>query len=139
MWPTDTGRLYFVYFEEFAMNVAVTGCTLTGGKGGTQYWVQVTPEFGATGTLQLSYESNVPDTPPPNAFGPPEPIDQSFFYGPAFGSTSFTPAQQLGPLHVFSAGVEGSTPGPNHVPQPDSPGRYINTGKHYGRNFSDSF
>jgi hypothetical protein len=105
---TDTGRLYFGFYEEFAMSVAVSGCTLAGkGKAGIEYWEQVTPEFGATGTFQLSYESNVPDSPPPNALGT-EPVDQSFFYGPAFGFTSFSPAQNLGPFHIFSAGVEGT-------------------------------
>lgn len=104
---TDTGRFYFGAYEEFAMNVAVTGCTLTGkGKGGTEYWEQVTPEFGATGTFQLSYESNVPDSPPPNALGT-EPVDQSCFYSPAFGFPTCTNTTQLGPFDVFSAGVEG--------------------------------
>jgi len=104
---TDTGRLYFGIYEEFAMNVKVTGCTLAGTKSGATFWEQVTPEFPATG-FQLSYESNIPDTPPPNAFGGPEPADQSFFYGPAFGFTSFTNANMLGPFHLFSAGVEGT-------------------------------
>jgi hypothetical protein len=107
---TDTGRLYFGLYEEYTTAVAVSGCSVPfpKKKGGGAYWEQVTPEYGATGTFQLAYESNAPDTPPNEAFGPPEPVDMSYFYGPAFGFTSFTNTTQLGPFDIFSAGVEGN-------------------------------
>ncbi len=108
---TPTGRVYFGLYE-YAMAVSVPSdaCPrLTGDKDGIMYWQQVTPEYGATGAFQLSYESNVPDSPPPNAVGEPEPVDQSFFYGPAFGYSAFTAAQTVGTkFHVFSAAVQGT-------------------------------
>jgi hypothetical protein len=105
---TDTGRLYFGFYEEYTVAVSASGCpSIKSTKAGTEYWEQVTPEFGATGTFQLAYESNVPDTPAPNALGT-EPVDQSYFYGPAFGVSSFTNTTSQGPFHTFSAGVEGT-------------------------------
>jgi hypothetical protein len=109
---TDTGRLYFGLYEEFTTAVAVTGkkgvCGLKGSKAGTIYWEQVTPEYGATGSFQLAYESNAPDSPPGEAFGLPEPPNDSFFLSPDFGFPTLTPAQDLGPFTIFSAGVEGT-------------------------------
>jgi hypothetical protein len=107
---TDTGRNFFGFYEEYATAVAVSGCTLTAKdpKNPTEYWEQVTPEFAATGTFELAYESNVTDTPPPEAFGLPQPKDDSWFYSPSFGFNQFTAAQTLGPFDFFSAGVEGT-------------------------------
>ncbi len=98
---TDTGRLFFTYLEEFNVAVHVSGCpSLVGGKNGTEYWENVTPE---TSVFELAYESNVPDTPPPNAYGPPEPRDQAYSCSP-YPSCS----GQLGfPFDIFSASVEG--------------------------------
>jgi len=106
---TDTGRLYFGFYEEFTTAVAVAGCDLKGGSKGSTYWESVTPDTGATGIFQLAYESNVPDSTPPNAIGTPEPVDQSYFYGPQFGVTTLQNANTQGPFHVFSAGVAGSS------------------------------
>ena len=109
---TDTGRLFFGFYEEFATQAHVNGCpTLDGPKSGppsgtTTYWQVVQPE---TSVFQFAYESNVPDTPPPFAYGPAEPVDDSFFYAPAFGFPFFAPAQNLGAFHIFSAGVEGTS------------------------------
>ena len=103
---TDTGRLYFGFYEEFTTAVAVGGCTLRGGsnKAGTEYWESVTLQ---TSVYQLAYESNVPDVPPPFSIGTPEPTDDSYFYGPQFGAPVFVNANTQGPFHVFSAGVVG--------------------------------
>jgi len=104
---TDTGRNFFGVYEEFTTAVAVAGCQLRGGsnKVGAEYWESVTVE---TSTVQLAYESNVPDSPPPNALGTPEPVDDSYFYGPQFGAPVFVNANTQGPFHVFSAGVTGT-------------------------------
>ena len=107
----DTGRLYFGTYEEFATVVSVSGCpALEGAKkgGSATYWETVTPNTGATGIFQLAYESNIPDSPPPNAVGLPEPLLNSFFFAPSFGDYTFAPAQNLGPYYIFSAGVEGT-------------------------------
>lgn len=103
---TATGRLYFGLYAEFTTAVAVGGCTLRGGsnKAGTEYWESVTVQ---TSVFQLAYESNVPDSPPPFSIGTPEPIDDSYFYGPQFGAPVFVNANTQGPFHVFSAGVVG--------------------------------
>lgn len=106
---TDTGRLYFGFYEEFTTAVAVAGCDLKGGSKGVEYWESVTPQTGATGVFQLAYESNVPDVNRPNAVGTPEPLDDSYFYGPAFGASSLVNANTQGPFHLFSAGVAGSS------------------------------
>lgn len=102
---TDTGNLYFGLYEEYAVSVPVSGCTITkakgkAGKGGTQYWESVTTN---TSQYQLVYESNSPQNA--NAIGFPEPVDSSFFFAPAFGFSTFTNTTQLGPFHTFSAGV----------------------------------
>jgi hypothetical protein len=104
---TDTGRLYFGFYEEFTTAVAVGGCTLRGGssKAGTEYWESITLQ---TSVDQLAYESNVPDVPPPNSIGTLEPTDDSYFYGPQFGAPVFVNANTQGPFHVFSAGVVGT-------------------------------
>ena len=108
---TDTGRSYFGFYEEFTTAVAVGGCTLRGGsnKTGTEYWESVTLQTGGqSGTVyQLAFESNVPDSPPPFSIGTPEPVDDSYFYGPQFGAPVFVNANTQGPFHVFSAGVVG--------------------------------
>jgi hypothetical protein len=104
---TDTGRLYFGFYEEFTTAVAVGGCTLRGGssKAGTEYWESITVQ---TSVDQLAYESNVPDVPPPFSIGTLEPTDDSYFYGPQFGAPVFVNANTQGPFHVFSAGVVGT-------------------------------
>ena len=105
---TDTGRLFFGFFEEFNVAAHVSGCPgLTGSKTGTIYW-QTNPVNTGGGIFQLAYQSNVPDSPPPNAVGPAEPADDSFFYSPAFGFSTFTNANLLGAFHVFSTDIEGS-------------------------------
>jgi len=104
---TDTGRLFFGFYQEY--NVAAStggGCTLTLTHKGKLYW-QVNPVH--TTVFQLAYESNVSDWPSfPNAFGPQEPSDQSYFYGPAFGISTFVNATQEGYFHAFSADIEGT-------------------------------
>ena len=105
---TDTGRLFFGLYEEFNVASHVSGCpVLKRGKKKhpTIYW-QTNPVD--TSTLQLAYESNVPDSPPPGACGPAAPLDQSFFYGPSFGVSTFTNANQEGDFHIFSYDVEGT-------------------------------
>jgi hypothetical protein len=107
---TDTGRLFFGFYEEWNVT-ASTGGTCPGlepGKKGAPaiYWQTNQVE---TSGFQLAYESNVPDVPPPNAFGNPEPVDDSFFYAPAFGFNTFANANGLGAFHVFSTDLEGGT------------------------------
>lgn len=104
---TDTGRLFFGVFEEFNTAAAASGCpTLKATKSGTTYWQTNQVNTGG-GLFQLAYESNT-DVPPPNSFGPPQPQDDSFFYSPAFGFSTFTNTNQLGPFHTFSTDIEGS-------------------------------
>jgi hypothetical protein len=103
---TDTGRNLFGFYEEFTTAVAVAGCDLKGGPKGADYWESVTVN---TSTFQLAYESNVNDTPPPNAIGTPEPANNSYFYGPAFGATTLVNANTQGPFSLFSAGVAGTS------------------------------
>jgi hypothetical protein len=104
---TDTGRLFFGFYEEFNVAAAASGCrALEPGKKGAAaiYWQ--TNQVN-TSVFQLAYESNVPDTPPPNAVGNPEPVDDSFFYSPSFGFSTFTNANGLGSFHIFSTDLEG--------------------------------
>lgn len=104
---TDTGRLYFGFYEEFAVAANVAGCSLKGkGKTGTQFYQLVQPQTGG-GLFQLAYQSNVA-AGNPNAIGTAEPVDQSFFYSPAFGFSTFTNTTQLGPFHTFSTAVCGA-------------------------------
>jgi len=106
---TDTGRLFFGFYEEWNVTAHTSGCPSLEGKGksGTIYW-QTNPVDTGNGTFQLAYESNVPDSPPPNAVGLPEPVDSSFFFSPNFGFSTFTNTSTLGPFHVFSADIEGA-------------------------------
>jgi hypothetical protein len=104
---TDTGRLYFGIYEEFNVSAVATGCpALEPGKKGAPaiYWQTNAVN---TSVFQLAYESNVPDTPPPNAVGNPEPADMSYFYGPNFGVSTFVNANTQGAFHLFSADLEG--------------------------------
>ena len=104
---TDTGRLFFGLYEEFNTAAAASGCpTLKATKSGTIYWQTNQVNTGG-GLFQLAYESNT-DVPPINGFGPPQPQDDSFFYSPAFGFSTFTNTNQLGPFHTFSTDIEGS-------------------------------
>jgi hypothetical protein len=103
---TDTGRNFFGFYEEYTTAVAVAGCDLKGGPKGATYWESVTPN---TSVFQEAYESNIPDTPPPNAIGTPEPTDESYFYAPSFGYSTLTNTSTLGPFSLFSAGVAGSS------------------------------
>jgi hypothetical protein len=98
---TDTGR-HFSGYEEYNVAVQVSGCpSLAGGQNGSEYWESVTPE---TSVYELAYESNVPDTPPPNAYGPPEPRDQSY---ECVGYPN-SDCELVGhPFDIFSASVEG--------------------------------
>lgn len=104
---TDTGRFYFGAYEEWNVAAATGGgCTLKLTHKGAMYW-QANPVH--TNTFQLAYESNVSDWPTaPNAFGPAEPSDQSYFYGPAFGISTFTNANTQGFFPAFSADIEGA-------------------------------
>lgn len=99
---TPTGRIFFTYFEEDATSVHVAGCTLSGGKGktGAEFWMIVQPQ---TSVYQLAYESNSPTNA--NAIGIAEPQNDSWFWGPTFGATTFVNANTLGPLATFSTGV----------------------------------
>jgi hypothetical protein len=107
----DTGRLYFGFYEEFWTIAHVAGCpALDASKGGGEFWEVVQPNTGG-GIFQLAYESNVPDSPAPNAFGSPEPSAQSFFLAPGFGFSTFVNANNAGAgavFNLFSAGVEGA-------------------------------
>jgi len=103
---TDTGRLFFGLYEEFNVTASTGGaCKVKPSKKTPIVWQ--TNQVN-TSVFQLAYESNVPDSPPPNAFGPAEPVDQSYFYSPAFGFPSFTNTTQLGPFDVFSTDIEGT-------------------------------
>ncbi len=103
---TDTGRLFFGFYEEYNVLAAATCPALEPAKkgGAAIYWQ--TNQVN-TSIYQLAYESNVPDTPPPNAVGNPEPVDDSFFYGPAFGDSTFVNASTQGAFHIFSTDLEG--------------------------------
>lgn len=104
---TDTGRLYFGFYEEFAVAPHVAGCSIKGkGKTGVEYWMLIQPQTGPG--EQLAYMSNVPDVPAPNAIGNPEPPDDSWFYGPAFGISTFVNANTQGAFHLFSDGLCGA-------------------------------
>lgn len=104
---TPTGNIYFGTYEEDATTVHVAGCTLgTGkGKGGTEYWMLVQPQTSTDGAFgfQEAYESNSPSNA--NAIGTAEPANDSWFYGPAFGDSTFVNANTQGPFVTFSTGV----------------------------------
>jgi len=109
---TATGRAAFG-LTEFTVQVTGLSVTLTSGS----YWMSVVPICTNTanpycgGVFFLSDVEYI-NTTPTNAFGPPEPVDASFFDSPYFGLT-FDPTN--GPLgacagsgcDAFSAGVLG--------------------------------
>jgi len=109
---TPTGRADFGLFE---YTVQVTGLSLTLTPG--SYWMSVVPVCTNTadpycdGVFFLSDVEYI-NTTPTNAFGPPEPVDASFFDSPYF-LLSFNPTE--GPLgacagfgcDAFSAGAIG--------------------------------
>jgi hypothetical protein len=104
---TDTGRLFFGVFEEWNVAAHATSCPLLKlTKKGTEFW-QTNPVDTGNGFFQLAYQSNT-DVPPPNGFGPAQPVDQSYFYSPNFGFSTFTNANQLGSFHTFSTDIEGT-------------------------------
>ena len=105
---TDTGRLFFGFFEEWNVAAHVSGCPALKPSKKTTYY-QTNPVDTGNGVFQLAYESNVSDWPTaPNAFGPPEPGVLSFFYSPAFGFATFTNANTLGFFPAFSTDLEGN-------------------------------
>ena len=109
---TPTGR---AAFDTSEYTVQVTGLSITLAPG--SYWMTVVPictnaaDPYCDGVFFASDVEYI-NTKPVNAFGPPEPIDTSFFDSPLFG-TSFGPTN--GPLgacagagcDAFSAGVLG--------------------------------
>jgi hypothetical protein len=101
---TPTGRIAFGTYIEYTILVTGVSCpTVEAGS----YWMTVLPT-----TLDLAYLSDVEDNTPPNAQGPgTEPIDQSFFYAPSFGVSSFqnttTSCGSIG-CDEFSAGIVGT-------------------------------
>jgi|SRR5579859_443012 len=97
---TATGNIYFGLYAEYAVSVPVAGCRIKAKKGPATFHESITTN---TSVYQLVYESNSPSNA--NAIGNAEPVDDSFFYAPAFGFSSFTNTTQLGPFHTFSAGV----------------------------------
>ena len=109
---TPTGRAAFNLLE---YTVQVTGLSFDLAPG--TYWMIVVPLCTNTGDPYCSevfFESDVDyiNVTPANAFGPPEPLEASFFDSPYFAA-SFDPAN--GPLgacggygcDAFSAGVLG--------------------------------
>lgn len=116
---TDTGRLYFDTYEEYTTAVSIETCTLSGTSHGqtrlAQYWENVTVETstGDPENPQLVYESNVPDIPPPDAVGTPEPRNQSYFFSEYFLGGKLVNANTQGfypnQFAVFSAGVAAAT------------------------------
>lgn len=102
---TDSGRLYFGLYEEYAVAVPVSGCTIGKVKKSKnpEYWMNVTVN---TSQYQLAYQSNSPSNA--NAIGTAEPVDQSYFLSAGFGFPSFTNTTQLGPFDTFSAAVCGA-------------------------------
>jgi hypothetical protein len=97
---TATGNVYFGFYVEYATSVPVAGCRIKAKKGPATFWEAITVN---TSVYQLAYESNSPQNA--NAIGTAEPVDDSFFYGPAFGISTFVNATTQGPFHTFSAGV----------------------------------
>jgi hypothetical protein len=99
-----TGRI-FGYFIEYT--ILITGISCPNLEAGT-YWLYMLPT-----TPDLAYLSDVEDSTPANQEGPgTEPADDSFFYGPIFGASSFqnTTVQcaNVG-CDKFSTGVVGMT------------------------------
>lgn len=111
---TDTGRLYLDTYEEYTTAVSIECSPLSGTSHGqnrvAQYWENVTVETSVGGGgIQLVYESNVPDIPPPDAVGTPEPRNQSYFFSEYFEGGVLVNANTQGPFAVFSAGVAAAT------------------------------
>ena len=109
---TPTGRADFGLFE---YTVQVTGLSLTLTPG--SYWMSVVPVCTNTadpycdGVFFLSDVEYI-NTTPTNAFGPPEPVDASFFDSPVFGlsfdPTNGSPGACAGEgCDAFSAGAIG--------------------------------
>jgi hypothetical protein len=109
---TPTGRAAFS-LNEYTVQVTGLSVTLTSGT----YWMSVVPVCTNTSDPYcegIFFESDVEylNTTPTNAFGPPEPIDASFFDSGFFGAT-FDPANgSVGACggfgcDAFSAGVLG--------------------------------
>jgi len=109
---TPTGRAAFDLIE-FTIQVTGLAFELTPGS----YWMTVVPVCTNTGNPycgEVFFENDVEyiNTLPTNAYGPPEPVDASFFDSPYFG-VIFDPTN--GPLgacgglgcDAFSAGVLG--------------------------------
>ncbi|HEY6292148.1 MAG TPA: hypothetical protein VI455_11405 [Terriglobia bacterium] len=109
---TPTGRGAFG-LNEYTVQVTGLSVTLTSGS----YWMIVIPICTNTadpycGGVFFESDAEYINTTPKNAFGPPEPLDASFFDSAFFGLT-FDPAN--GPLgacagvgcDAFSAGVLG--------------------------------
>ena len=129
---TFTGRIFFGFYGEYTTPVTISGCpTLEENTKGSLYWLTVVPECNTpacpanalTGSnFEVSYLSDAePGLPPcsgiapPEAFGPPEPCDASYFYSPFFGfpnlaPTGGSPTAVCGTFgcDMFSAGVEGT-------------------------------
>jgi len=109
---TPTGRGVFD-LQEYTVQVTGLSVTLTAGT----YWMSVVPVCSnaadpfCDGVFFLSDVEYI-NTKPTNAFGPPEPVDASFFDAPYF-TESFEPTN--GPVgacagdgcDAFSAGVLG--------------------------------
>jgi hypothetical protein len=111
---TATGRAAFG-LTEFTVQVTGLSITLTSGS----YWMIVVPICTNTADPYCDgvfFESDVEylNTTPTNAFGPPEPVDASFFDSSYFG-LSFNPTSgSVGACggfgcDAFSAGVLGKT------------------------------
>jgi hypothetical protein len=110
---TPTGRGLFG-LNEYTVQVTGLSITLTPGE----YWMAVVPICTNTadpyclGRFFLTDVEYI-NVRPKNAFGPPEPVDASFFDSPFFGFT-FGPANSLvgvcfgAGCDAFSAGVLGS-------------------------------
>ena len=109
---TATGRAAFGLNE---YTVQVTGLSITLSAG--SYWMSVVPICTNTADPYcdgIFFESDVEyiNTTPTNAFGPPEPVDASFFDSPYFGLTFDPTNGSLGACggfgcDAFSAGVLG--------------------------------
>ena len=116
---TATGRAAFG-LTEYTVQVTGLSVTLTSGS----YWMSVVPICTNTADPYCSgifFETDVEyiNTTPTNAFGPPEPVDASFFDSPVFG-LSFDPTNgALGACggsgcDAFSAGVLGTSGKQHH-------------------------
>jgi hypothetical protein len=119
---TFTGRIPLGFYGEYTTPVTISGCpTLEENTKGTIYWLTVLPEWSPSLSFELSYLSDAePGLPPcsgiapPEAFGPPEPCDHSFFYSPGFGFPNLAPTAGSSGVcggfgcDIFSVGVEGT-------------------------------